>query len=195
MYCPLPELGFNYNDCAGTGNISFPVGVRYPRAWKHKVKWQLQPSSTEPILAIHPKCSGLETKSTFKLPTCTWHCKINIVFEATTATHGAPHHGITGLEGTNTDDLIHYYPVPCHEASLSLLSDRWVHWLPILIGAGDTFVAACQVSGCSPIHLTLVLWAPILGQGSEETQRCNPCPQSSLSSIWGICIQATVSYR
>lgn len=60
MYCPLPELGFNYNDYAGTGNIFLPVGVQYPRAWKHKVKWPLQPSPAEPILAMIPKYSGLE---------------------------------------------------------------------------------------------------------------------------------------
>lgn len=60
MHCPLPELGFNYNDYDRTGNISLPVGVQYPRAWKYKVKWQLQPFPAGPILAIYPECSGFK---------------------------------------------------------------------------------------------------------------------------------------
>lgn len=62
MHRPLPELGFNYNDYDGTGNISLSVGVQYPRAWKYRVKWQLQASPAEPLLAIHPECSGFEAR-------------------------------------------------------------------------------------------------------------------------------------
>lgn len=56
---PSARLGFNYKDYDGTGNSLFPVGVQYPRAWKHKVKWPLRPPAG-PVLAMHPQFFGFE---------------------------------------------------------------------------------------------------------------------------------------
>lgn len=146
MYCPLPELGFNYNDYAGTGNNSLPVGVQYPRAWKYKVKWQLQPSPAESILAIHPKCFELEAHhrkqgELLNCPHVLGTVKKIVFMKHLLLTHGAQLHGIPGLEGMNTDCLICYYPVAYREASLPLDSNRWVHWPSILIWARDAFAA------------------------------------------------------
>lgn len=51
---PSARLGFHYKDYDRIGNSLFPVGVQYPRAWKHKVKWPLRPPAG-PVLAMHPE--------------------------------------------------------------------------------------------------------------------------------------------
>lgn len=142
MHCLLPELGFNYNDCDGTGNISLPVGVQYPRVQKYKVKWQLQPSPARPLLAIHPECSGCGARHQKPRVILSCPCELDTVsgvYEATTATYGTQHHGIQGLEGTKTGCLVHNLaPAIKHHCHYTLVGEFTD--LSNKISAGDAFV-------------------------------------------------------
>lgn len=86
----------------------------------------------------------------------TWHCQVNNVSEATTAMHGVQNHGIPGPEGTNTRDLIHYYrflPRGISHYHYTLIGEFTD--LPFWFGPEMLLWQLIQVSGDSPIHLTV----------------------------------------
>lgn len=52
--------------------------------------------------------SSCETKGTFKLSTCTWHCRGKSMHETNAVMHGVQHHGIAGPERTEPGEAIHH---------------------------------------------------------------------------------------